>query len=94
MVVLAISGVIEAVVTPSPLPTARARRRQGSSPKVVFLLPRDPLRPARAGLAEQTGDLTGFAPDVVPTAELQPAPLCNSQDNGDYGWSQLFRAAS
>ena len=63
VVVLLVSGLIEALVTPSPLPTA-ARIGIGVAAEAVFLgyvavLGR---RAARAG---ETGDVPG-APDVVP----------------------------
>ncbi len=65
VVVLAVSGVIEAVVTPSPLPTA-ARVAVGVVVEVVFLAYVMHFG-RRASLAGETGDLAD-APDVVPTA--------------------------
>lgn len=65
VVVLAISGVIEAVVTPSPLPTA-ARVGIGVLAEAAFLayVVHFGRRASRAG---ETGDLAD-APDVVPVA--------------------------
>ena len=64
VVVLLVSGLIEALVTPSPLPTfvriAVRRRRRGRFPHL-----RHPLRAKAVGLGE-TGDIED-APDVVPT---------------------------
>ena len=65
VVVLLISGLIEAVVTPSPLPTV-ARVGIGVVAEAVFLV--YVLHFGRRGVrAGETGDLAD-APDVVPTA--------------------------
>ena len=64
VVVLLISGLIEALVTPSPLPTY-ARIAIGVTAEVAFLayVVHFGRRAARAG---ETGDIAD-APDVVPT---------------------------
>ena len=64
VVVLLVAGLIEALVTPSPLPTfVRDRDRRGGRNRLPGL--RLPLR-AQGREAGETGDLDD-APDVVPT---------------------------
>ncbi|OPE53026.1 stage II sporulation protein M, partial [Mycolicibacterium diernhoferi] len=65
VVVLLISGLIEALVTPSPLPTW-ARITVGVTAEIAFLAYVFHFG-AKASRAGETGDIDD-APDVVPTA--------------------------